>query len=642
MRKLFAILSLLVIASMALAACGGGGGAPEPTQAPEATAAPEPGEVRANVLRINLGTYPDIIDPQVSSFVNEIAHLKLFYEGLTKFNEKLETVPGAAESWEYNDDATQLTFHLRDGLTYSDGSLLNAERFAYSIRRNINPATGGEYASITDEILNASEWRSGVASTCDSVVTAQEAYDTAKAASDAAPTDTALAEATAAAEALLGQAVCTEEEIAAIAESIGVKTSHADGSDCAVNADTGNAYDDADCNTLTLTLAKPAPYFHTIMGIWVAFPAKQESIEEGGKVWWTSPVFQIGNGPFIWTVGEPFVRGYFTPNANYWGDKPSYDLEYRYITDSAVAFQAYRNGELDIVASAAEDLPTIEADPNLTAQHMLYPGACTILIKFGLAAKYTAPDGSTYDSPFLDKKVREAFALAFDAESYSRDVNGGLSTPTWTWIPPGFPGYDPESPLRFDSEAARAALAESTYGGPEALNALGLKLTFGDTPRNRLHSEWLVANYKEHLGVEIALDPIETTTFTAITKDPATFPLLARQSWCADYPDQQNWLSVYWKSTTSFANRQGYENLEFDALIDQADVELDPAKRTDLYAQAQQLLLDDIPSAFGYNTANHYLVQPWVKGIVTTPQDSDWPGSFSVHTITIDTRMSAP
>jgi oligopeptide transport system substrate-binding protein len=375
------------------------------------------------------------------------------------------------------------------------------------------------------------------------------------------------------------------------------------------------------------------------MGIWVAFPAKEENITEGGEIWWTSPVYQVGNGPFIWDVGEPFVRGTFSPNSNYWDAKPTYSIEYRYITDTAVAFEAYKNKELDIVAAVGEDLGTIEADPALKAQHMKYAGSCTFAINFGMAAKYTAPDGSTYDSPFLDKKVREAFALAFDAESWSKDVDSGLSTPTWTWIPPGFPGYDAASPLKFDPEAAKAALAASTFGGPDKLNALGLKLTFGDTPRNRGRSEWLVAKYKEFLGVDIALDPVDPTTFTAISKDPTTYPLLARAGWCADYPDPQNWLSVYWKSTTSFAQRPGYVNLEFDALVDQADIELDPAKRMDLYAQAQQMLLADIPAAFGYNNANSYMVQPWVSGIVTTPQDSDWPGSFSVATIKIDTMM---
>jgi oligopeptide transport system substrate-binding protein len=411
---------------------------------------------------------------------------------------------------------------------------------------------------------------------------------------------------------------------------LGVKASHADGSDCA-------DYEDAACDTLTLNFSKPAPYFATIAGIWVGYPVKQENIEEGGDLWWNSSKYQVGNGPFVLDVVEPFVRQHFIPNPNFAGDGvPAYNLEYRYITDSAVYFEAYRNGELDIIASAAEDLATIDADADLKAQHMVYAGSCTILIKFGLEGVYTDPAGNEYDSPFKDKKVREAFAYGFDALGWTRDVDGNLSLPTWTWIPPGYPGYNAESPLNFDPARAKQALAESSFGGPDALNALGLKLTFGDTPRNRQRSEWLVAKYKEVLGVDIALDPVDTTTFTAITKDPKTFPLLARQGWCADYPDPQNWLSVYWRSDTTFAARQGYVNLEFDELTRQADAELDPAKRMELYDQAQKLLLADIPSAFGYNTINHYLVQPWVKGISQTPQDSDWAGSTVPWSITVD------
>ena len=598
MRKMFALLSLLVLASMVLAACGGAAPTEAPAQPaqPAATEAPAqpaatteaaPVETGPQTLRINLGTYPDVIDPQKSSFVNEIATLKQVYMGLSTFNEKLETVPGSAESWKFNDDATQLTFTLKKDLKYSDGTTLNAKRFEYAFQRNIDPTTAGEYASITDEILNAPEWRAA---------------------------DTAAAD------------YNRDEWIA----KLGVKASHADGSDCA-------DYEDAACDTFTLTFSKPAPYFATIAGIWVGYPAKQENIEEGGDLWWNSSKYQVGNGPFIMDVVEPFVRQHFVPNPNFAGaGVPTINMEYRYITDSAVAFEAYKNGELDITASAAEDLATIEADPNLNAQHMQYAGACTTLIKFGLAGTYTDPNGNSYDSPFKDKKVREAFALAFDAEGWTKDVDGGLSLATWTWIPPGFPGYNAESPLKFDPEAAKAALAASTFGGPDALNALGLKLTFGDSPRNRQRSEWLVAKYKEILGVDIALDPIDATTFTAITKDPKTFPLLARQGWCADYPDPQNWLSVYWRSDTTFAQRQGYVNTQFDDLTRQADIELDPAKRADLYKQAQDLLLADIPSAFGYNSLNHYLVQPWVKGILTTPQDSDWPGGFAPWAITID------
>jgi len=599
-RKFFWAISLLIVASMMLAACAPAAtpAAPEvvketvketvvvevPSE-PETvvvTATPEPAAPveKPAVLRINLGTYPDVIDPQKSSFVNEIAHLKLIYEGLTTFNEKLETVPGAAEKWEYNADATVLTFTLKKDLKYSDGSLLNAKRFEYSIRRNIDPATAGEYASITDEILGAPDWRAADTGAAD--------YDPAK-----------------------------------FIEALGVKALDSTGAACA-------DYEQADCLTLQVTLSKPAPYFHTILGIWVAYPAKEENISEGGVNWWNSSKYQVGNGPFILKTLEPFVRALFVPNPSFEQGVAKYDLEYSYITDSAVAFEAYKNNELDVVPSAAEDLEAINADADLKAQHLTYAGSCTTVIKLGL--------GGT--SPFKDDiELRKAFAYGFDAEGWANDVDGGLSLPTWTWIPPGYPGYEASDLLKFDPEKAKAALAASKLGSAEAFNKLGIKLTFGQSARNLARSEWLVNNYKEVLGVDIALDPVDPTTFTAITKDPATFPLLARQGWCADYPDPQNWLSVYWRSDTTFAARQGYANTAFDELTRKADVELDPAKRLDLYLQAQRLLLEDVPSAFGYNSLNHYLVKPWVKGLLTTPQDSGWPGEQAPLSITIDTSL---
>ncbi len=595
MRKLFAVMALLVVASMVLAACGAPAATPETivqtvivegtpvVQIVEATAEPVAKEA---VLRVNTGTYPDLIGPQKSSFANEIAQLNKVYMGLTTLNEKLETVPGAAEKWEFNADATQLVFTLKPGLVYSDGSVLNAKRFEFSFQRNIDPATAGEYASITDEIIGAPEWRNADTSAAD--------YDAE-----------------------------------AFKAALGVKASHADGAECA-------DYEDTACDTLTLTFSKPAPYFATIAGIWVGYPAKEENIAEGGDIWWTSSKYQVGNGPFIWQSVEPFVKSVFVPNPNYAGAAiPSYKLEFSYITDSAVAFEAYRNNELDVIASAAEDLPVIEADAELAAQHVTYAGSCTTKIQFSLH-----PTWNGGPNPFTDKKVREAFALAYDAEGWARDVDGGLGSPTWTWIPPGYPGYDPESPLKFDPEAAKAALAAASeeFNSAEKLNALGLKMTFADSARNRQRHEWLAANYKSILGVDLALDPVDSTTYTALQKDPDTYPLLGRGGWCADYPDPQNWLSVYWRSD-AFSTRWGYNNPDFDALVNEADQTVDPAKRADLYKQAQQLLLSDIPAAFGYNSLNHYLVKPWVKGYMTTPQDGTYPGDVTPWTVTIDTAM---
>jgi len=609
MNKRFAILGTFVlIASMLLTACG-------PTATPEViiqtgvpvvitevipgqdvpvtvivttepvvvTATPEPVE-KAKILRINLGSYPDIVDPQKSSFVNEIAHLNLIYQGLTKFNDKLETVPGAAEKWEYNTEATELTFTLREGLKYSDGTLLNAMRYQYSLLRNINPATAGEYAAITDEIKGAPEWRTG------------------------ADVD--------------GNPVCqTDEEKAACEEVVKASVAALDmaGAPC-------TDYEQADCRVLKLTFWKPAPYFHTIMGIWVSYPAKQELIEEGGEIWWLSSKFQIGNGPYVLQSMEPYVRGYFTPNQNYWEGTPNVDIEYRYITDSAVSFQAYKNNEFDIIGLAAEDLETVQADPVLSKEANIYPGSCTFAVMF-----------HQLKEPFTDPKVREAFALALDRDTWVTDVLKGLGSSTLTWIPPGYPGYqEGETRWGFNADAAKQALADSSYGSADKLPQL--IDTFSDTPRNRLRHEWLVAKWKDVLGVEMELNPVEATTYTAMTKDITTAPQLFILGWCADYPDPQNWLSVYWK-TGAFGERIGYSNPDFDALVNEADTTSDPVKRMELYQQAQDLLVAGAPVAFMWNNVNAYMIKPWVKGIVLTPQDAGWAGNVSPLTIDIDTTM---
>ena len=79
-----------------------------------------------HVLRFFWGDgFQTMLEPQqTESGTVDVTFLN--YEGLTRFDEELNVVPGAAESWQFNDDGTQITFRLRDNLTYSDGSPLLA------------------------------------------------------------------------------------------------------------------------------------------------------------------------------------------------------------------------------------------------------------------------------------------------------------------------------------------------------------------------------------------------------------------------------------------------------------------------------------------------------------------------------------
>ena len=121
------------------------------------TAARQDGD---KVLRIHQVLYPETADPQKSSFSSEISFLVSNYEGLTRLDANGQTSPAAAERWEFNDDGTVLTFHLREGLTYSDGSPLTADRFVYAVKRACDPNTAGDYQYVLFDIAGCQEFAS--------------------------------------------------------------------------------------------------------------------------------------------------------------------------------------------------------------------------------------------------------------------------------------------------------------------------------------------------------------------------------------------------------------------------------------------------------------------------------------------------
>jgi oligopeptide transport system substrate-binding protein len=567
--KFFVFVSLLILVSMLLASCQTATQAPAAPAATATTAAP----AVVDALRINLTSYPDNLDPQKASFVSELAHLKLVYEALTRLDKDLKTVPGSAEKWEYNADATQVTFTIRKGLKYSDGSLLNAKRFEYSILRNIDPNTAGEYATITDDIAGAAAWRGA---------------DLKKA---------------------------TPDELKTLKANVKVEAQDAAGKPC-------TGYDQADCLSLKIGLAQSAPYIHVVMGLWVTYPAKQELIEKGGDKWYMDVKNQIGNGPLIWKTNEEKVKGEFVPNPNYYRGVAKVGITFTYIVDTATAFAAYKNNELDIIGLGAEDLGVAKADATLAKEIQQYPGSCTYAVMFHQTKE-----------PFTDPKVRQAFAQATDRVKWVADVLKGLGVPTLTWIPKGYPGYDAtETRWGFDPAAAKKALSESKYGSVDKLPPISL--TFSDSPRNRTRYEWLAAQWKEVLGVDVKLNPTEATAYTALTKNVDTAPQVYILGWCADYPDPQNWLSVYWM-TGAFGARLAYSNKDLDALMKKADAELNADNRMKLYNDAQKMLTTDLPAAYMWNSVNIFLVKPAVKGVVTTPQDSGWAGENDVLTLSI-------
>lgn len=543
------------------------------TKAPDATKAPEPTKpaptaapAGPKVLRINLGTWPDTIDPQKESFVNEIAVTQLIYEGLVRLDPKGNVVPGAAEKWEAAADGLSMTFTLRAGLKRADGTPLTAKDFEYAYKRTVDPRVLGEYNNLIDDVAGAVEARS---------------LDPKSSAAD----------------------------IQKALDNVGVKAT--------------------DDKTLKFTFKNKTGYFLMIASTWVGWPSDPKKVEKDPESWWNKADGHNGNGAWKIAKYEESKVITFVPNPNYYGPKPKLDrIELYWITDSQVSFPAYVKGELDVIGLAAEDKKTVDADPTLKPQLFIGDGAGS----FYMGMNNNKP-------PFTDKNVRKAFAQAFNRDAWVNDILQGAGKPYRSWIPAGLPGSDPEAvQLPFDAKAAVKTLIDAGYGAANSTadkpvvdcKKLGeVRLTYGGTPRNHARNQWIAGQLASVFNCPITLDPVDPTVFTAMVKNAKTAPQYFQLGWIQDYPHPQNWLFIM-TCDGLFANRIGYCNKDFDALIAKANSETDQAKALDLYKQAQKIMVNDYPGMMNYMQVNWYMVKPYVIGLTQNygTSDSAWPGQY--------------
>ena len=284
----------------------------------------------AKILRIMWGySFPDDLEPQTNQ--NGIADLTLLnYEGLTRLDTELNVVPGAAESWEFSPDGLAITFHLRENLTYSDGSPLTAERFRYAIERRCDPHFTPRGADQLFDIVGCEGLNHSLTGENSTPVADEAVYEAAKA-------------------------------------NLGVRT--------------------LDDRTLEIKLTQPAPYFPALTQ-WIGFiPVKQELLAAGGSEPWLNPATWVGNGPFQVTGIEPNTtppRITLTRNEHYWGGKAKLDgIELIPLAEDRVQ-DAYDRGDVDDIYPVFDRIPQYEADPVLSRELIALPTLNTDVFLFNL------------------------------------------------------------------------------------------------------------------------------------------------------------------------------------------------------------------------------------------------------------------
>jgi oligopeptide transport system substrate-binding protein len=338
-----------------------------------------------------------------------------------------------------------------------------------------------------------------------------------------------------------------------------------------------------------------------------------------GPDWWSQPKNQIGNGPFILKQLSETRTTVFALNPNWRGPKPSAEqLVYRYISEPPEALAASKAGELDVIYLVGFDLGGVRGDPALAKDLVESPGACSSGFSFNL----TKP-------PFDQRDIRLAFAKALDCTAYTHDVLHDQGKPSLSWLVPGIAGYDPNvgEVQKFDPDAARELLAKAGYPNGQGLPEI--KFPYINASQRKAMAEFIANQYRQNLGVQLTLEPMEAKDIVALSKDVKTSPAILTTGWCSDYPDPQDWFTTYWRST-AFARTVGYKNEALDKLMDAADAELDPVKRVQIYHQAETIILaQDVAFMPTHQLENYWLIKPYINyGKITSHDVVFWPGWF--------------
>jgi oligopeptide transport system substrate-binding protein len=353
--------------------------------------------------------------------------------------------------------------------------------------------------------------------------------------------------------------------------------------------------------TLEVTLDGPKPYFLGKLTYPTSFVVNVDAVKGPAEDWAWQP---DASGPYLlkeYREGEAMLLER-NPSYHQLASVP-YIAERFYTGGSAIS--VYEAGGLDFVFLSNEDVQSVQAaDDPLHDQWSSFPSLCTYYLTF-----------SNSLPPFDDLIVRRAFAQTVDRDAFVERMTANTDITALTLLPPSMPGFSQDlSALPFNPQAAAESLAKSEYAGklPEViLHAAG----YGDSDRGDVNL--FVETWKKELGVTVKVEYLDPLKFSEAARKEAGHITLG--TWCADYPDPQNFLDVLYRSTSDF-NYAGYNNPEVDALLDQANEEGSPAKRLELYNQVEKILLEDAGNVPVEHNVFNVLVQPRIEGFTPHPQ----------------------
>ena len=378
------------------------------------------------------------------------------------------------------------------------------------------------------------------------------------------------------------------------------------------------AFQALDDSTFQLRLLTP---FHPVLGLLsmqYCSIVPHEVVEKYGKDFRNHP---CGTGPFqfkSWEEGQALIldrnKSYFEKDSA--GNRLPYlgAIKISFFDNRATEFLLLQQGRLDFM----NDIDPSFKDEVLNKKGELkkdWEGKIQLSKSPYLNTEYLGivVDSSlpaVKASPLRLLKIRQAINYGFDRRKMITYLRNSIGTPAENgFIPPGLPGFDSSKVhgYHYDPVRARKLLQEAGYPNGSGLPVITLKTIdiYADLAG-------FIARQLEEIGMKVQVDITQKSLLLEETaKSQALF---FRGSWIGDYPDAENYLSVFYSLNPAPPNYTRYKNLQYDQLYRNSLIENNDSIRYNYYRKMDQLVINDAPVVpLWYDEVIHF-VNPAVSG----------------------------
>ena len=363
--------------------------------------------------------------------------------------------------------------------------------------------------------------------------------------------------------------------------------------------------------TVKITLNKPFSSFINAL----AHPSAAMICPDSLKKWGKDITFHpCGTGPFEFVEWKPAEYLKVKKFPGYWRKGyPKIDtLTFRTVSDNNTRATVMQTGEAQFAFPVPfEDAPVLKANPKLE-----------LTASPSITMRYVSMN--VQQKPFNDVRVREALNYAINKEALAKVAFGGYSTPAPGVVPMGDAFAEKMTPWPYDPAKARELLKEAGY--PDGFSTT-LMTAYNDGTTAKV-AQFLQQQLAQ-VGVKASIQLLEAGQRVQLIQqapDPKTAPVRMYYSGWSASTGEADWalrpLLVKDAFPPVLYNTAYYSNPAVDKDVSDALLTTDPAKRTQLYADAQNRVWKDAPWIFLTNDRNLSVQSKNLTGFYVMPDQS--------------------